>query len=333
MRAVLCCGLVVVLALAADSAQAQASSPTPTTALDAVVVAGAQPGPRLWKVSKDGHVLWILGLQSPLPKDIEWASGEAAARIRESQEILRPPTAKLDADIGFFGGLALLPSAMGARKNPDGKSLQQVLPPEIYARWLPLKQRYLGRDNGVEKFRPIFAAGELWDAALKRSGLTQKNLVWPVIEDIADDADVKMTTPGITLKLADPGKALKQFKASGLDDVSCFERTLSRIEGDLDGMRQRANAWAVGDVATLRALPHADAASACESAFLSAGVSKQRGFDNIPERLAAAWLAQAERALAEHTSSFAVLPMRELLDANGYVARLRAKGYTVETRE
>jgi hypothetical protein len=331
MRGTFFAGVLLALALAAPARGAQDAAPAASVTIDTVVVTGAQPGPRLWKVSRGDHVLWILGTLSPLPKDMEWASGQAAARIREAQEILKPPSARIDSDLGFFGALTLLPSAMSARKNPDGKTLQQVLPAPVYARWLVLKQRYIGRDNGVEKFRPVFAANELWEAAIKRSGLSQGNVVWPVIDDIADEVDAKVTSPTITIKLEDPRKALKEFKGTALNDVACFERTLARLETDLVPMRQRANAWAVGDVKTLRALPYVDSQGACQDAFLSAAVVKQRGMADLPARIEAVWLAQAERVLAEHTNSFAVLPMKELLDEQGYVAKLRAKGYLVES--
>ncbi len=325
--------VVIGLLLASSVAPVKAQQAAPTTTIETVVVTGAQPGPRLWKVSKGDHVLWILGTLSPLPKDMEWASGQAAARIREAKEILRPPSARIDADVGFFGALTLLPSAMSARKNPDGKTLQQVLPAPMYARWLVLKQRYIGRDAGVEKFRPVFAANELWEAAIKRSGLSQSDAVWPVVKDIAEEVDAKITSPGITLKLEDPRKAIKQFKATGMDDVACFERTLARLETDLAPMRQRASAWAVGDVKALRAIPVVDAQGACQAAFMSAAVVKERGMTDLPARMEAEWLKQAERVLAEHPSSFALLPMNQLLDEKGYIAKLQAKGYTVESGE
>lgn len=331
MRARLVVGITLLISSIPCSFAAQEAMQGASATIDTVVVSGTQPGPRLWKVSRGEHVLWILGTQSPVPKDIEWASGETAARIRQAQEILRPPTARIDADVGFFGGLALLPSAMSARKNPDGKTLQQVLPPETYARWLVLKQRYIGRDSGVEKFRPVFAANELWEAAIKKSGLSQRNVVWPVVKDIADEVDAKLSTPSFTVKLADPKKALKQFKNTALDDVACFERTLTRVETDLGPMRQRANAWAVGDVKTLRALPYVDSQGACQDAFLSATVMKERGMADLDVRTEAVWIAEAERVLGEHSISFALLPMKELLDNDGYVAKLRAKGYVVES--
>jgi hypothetical protein len=52
--------LALLLAVVPPSTLAQASE-SPRV-LDTVVVSGVQPGPGLWKVSKDGHALWILGI-------------------------------------------------------------------------------------------------------------------------------------------------------------------------------------------------------------------------------------------------------------------------------
>ena len=335
MHAMKPAGLLLACLLApAGMAQTPAPETAPAaTTIAPVVVTGVQPGPRLWKVSRDGHAMWVIGMQSPLPKGIEWAPGEAAARIRSAGVVLRPPMVHIGAEIGFFSSLALVPSAMSARKNPDGKTLSQVLPPDLYARWLPLKQRYLGKDRGVEKLRPILAAGELWSAAIKRSGLSARDVVWEVVEDIADDADVPVTRPTVSVKLEDPKKMLKQLKQSSLDDAACFERTLTRLESDVDAMRRRASAWAVGDLAALRALPHVDAAGACQSALLSASVVQERGLGDLPARAEAAWVEAAEKALTEHERSFAMLPISDLLDPSGYLGNLKAKGYLVEEGE
>lgn len=308
-------------------------SDTSTSTIAPVVVSGLQPGPRLWKVSRDGRVMWVLGTLTPLPKGMDWSPGEAAARLRESRAVLRPPMVKMDADVGFFGGLALLPRAMSARKNPDGKTLADVLPADVYARWLPLKQRYIGRDRGVEKFRPVFAAGELWQAAIGKTGLSTRDPVWPVLAEIIEDTKPDVRRPTITVKVEDVGKLLKQIKASPLEDTACFERTLARVEQDMEPMRRRANAWAIGDIATLRALPTVDAAQACQDAFLNASVLKGRGFEDLERRAENLWLAEAERTLGDTAVSFATLPIGELLDADGYLAKLGARGYTVETRE
>src|SRR5687768_1077919 len=63
---------LLLLAFLVPAAQAaEVPAPLPTTVLDTVVVSGKQPGPGLWKVSNDDHVMWVLGTISPLPKRME----------------------------------------------------------------------------------------------------------------------------------------------------------------------------------------------------------------------------------------------------------------------
>ncbi|HEY5808702.1 MAG TPA: TraB/GumN family protein, partial [Povalibacter sp.] len=126
-----------------------------------VLVTGEQPGPGLWKVSRGEHTLWILGTYTPLPKKFKWRSKGVEALIAESQELLTSGSVDADANIGFFKALTLLPAALAVRKNPDGKTLQEVLPSEVYAKWLEVNKKYIGNDRGIEKFRPLFAALEL----------------------------------------------------------------------------------------------------------------------------------------------------------------------------
>ena len=54
-------------------------------------------------------------------------------------------------------------------------------------------------------------------------------------------------------------------------------------------------------------------------------------FQNVRERIRANWMKAAEKSLAENTSTFAILQMKDILDPNGYLADLKAKGYTVES--
>lgn len=306
----------------------EASDTIPT--LDTMMVTGEQPGPGLWKVSKGDNVLWILGTISPLPRKLEWYSLPVERVIRDSAEIIVEPTVKLDADIGYFRGMLLLPSLYGARKNPDGATLRDVLPPDLYARWLPLKAKYLGRDAGIEKWRPIFAAQELYSEAIKDYGMSMESLVRPVIEDAAKRYKIPITRPRIAVKLNDPKAAIKQFSGSRLADGDCFAKTMLRLETDLDAMRARANAWAIGDLEELRRLPYSDQNAACRDAIMSAAVVQERGMQDLRQRSATAWLQAAEAALANNASSFASLPMAEILKPDGYVAMLRAKGYLVE---
>lgn len=295
-----------------------------------VVVSGVVPGPGLWKVSKGDHVLWVLGTLSPLPGRIQWESREVAQVLAQSRQVLLAPKITLHADVGFFGKLFLLPSAYGARKNPDGKTLDQVMDASTHARWLALRQKYPGEDRGVERWRPLFAAQDLYKKALRANGLSNNGGVPGTVAALAKADGVPETPVEYRVEIKHPGAAIKAFKAGAPSDMECFGATLDAIEHDLPAMTARANAWATGDLDALRTLPDSHRRDACVTALANAGFARQLGLADVPAQLRASWLAAAKQALASDTVSFAMLPMDELLSPNGYLAALKAQGYAVE---
>lgn len=325
---VLGCLLLVSASAAAQDAATQSALPIRDEA--PVVVSGALPGPGMWKVSRDGHVMYVLGTVSPLPKRMEWISRDVEQVLAQADEVVLGPSYQVDTDVGFFGKLALLPSLIGVRKNPGDKKLQEVVPAESYARWLVLKQRYIGRDNDTEKMRPIFAANELYQAAIDDHGLTGKRIVWPVVEAAIEKHDIKLTKPQVKVTIKDPKAAMKEFRAASVDDLVCFDKMLANLETDANRMAERANAWAVGDVDALRALPLGDQYQACQNALLQTSVAQKRGIGNAETEVRQAWLTAAESAIANNSVSFAMLPMSEVLKHDGYLAALQAKGYSIE---
>jgi hypothetical protein len=296
--------------------------------LDEVLISGEQPGPGLWKVSRGNHVLWILGRYGPLPRRMVWHSERVEAVIAQSQALLMP--VNVHPEIGFFTGLTMLPSLMGIRDNPNGAKLKDLMPAALYGRWSILKARYIGQNDNVEKWRPIFAAHELYTKAVQTVGLEPQDVVSPVIDRLARKDHLHWITPTVGLAIEQPRAAVKEFKRSPLDDLECFEKTIARLEADLDLMRARANAWAVGDLAELRRRTPVDQASACIAAVLNSQLAQERGIQEVPDRMAAAWLAAAESALSSNVSTFAILPLDQLLKPDGNLTALRARGYTIE---
>jgi len=312
-------------------AQEPPAAPPETTTLDTVLVTGEQPGPGLWKVSKGDHVLWILGAQYPLPKKMIWRGREVEQTIGQSQAVLADTSAQLH--VGFFRALTLVPSVLGARKNADGATLKDILPAAMYARWLALKAKYIGHDSGVEKLRPMLAANELYDKALDRSGLIRNKEIWKTVEKSAKRQHVPIVEPEVRIEVDDPKQALQDFRSTaGKLDIDCLDATMRRLETDLDAMRQRANAWAVGDIDALRRLPYPDQRETCRAA-LESNVELRQRLDAALTEIDAAWIAAAEKSLERNTSTLAVLPMTELLKADGRLAMLAARGYTVEPPE
>lgn len=330
MRNIFLAGVLVMAALPEAAALSATPTADNTVRLDAIAVTGTQPGPGLWKVSKGDHVLWILGTVSPLPREIQWRSQDLLARIADSQEVMAPERFMIHADTGFFGTLALLPSLIGVRNNPDHAKLVDVVPAPLYASWVVLKRKYIGHSNRVEKWRPIFAAMKLYEAALDENRLTGTNYVRKAVLKAARQDHVKVTTPKLQLEVDKPRDAIRQFKASSMDDIDCFRKTLERIDSDLVTMTARANAWATGDIAALRALPQSDQMQACMTAISQSGVLRERGFTDIDQRATKVWMDAAQSALQRNASTVAMVSMGRLLARDGFLARLKALGYTIQ---
>lgn len=299
--------------------------------IEEVLVVGEQPGPSLWRVYKGDHVILIMGFLSPISKNMQWHSKKVEEAVASSQEFLREPSVKVK--IGFWGKLSLLPSLVGIKNNPDGKKLKDVLPENLYARWSALKEKYIGKDNDIEKMRPIFAATELSKKSIEKSDMVPYDSVRWAVEAIVRDKKIKTTRPTVEPELKNPRAVAKKFKNSTLDDTECFAKTLDRLETDLGSMRARANAWATGNMDALRKLPYHDEREDCESAVLNSEMAQEYGLPEIKRSMQTAWVDAAEAALTNNESTFAMLPMAELYKADGYLAALAAKGYTVERPE
>lgn len=308
---------------------ARADSEAPEFAPQVIEVTGVRAGPPLWKISKGDHVLWVFGTYSPLPKNMQWRSKQAETILASAQEYLAAPSSSVQ--LGFFKSLTVIPFALTVKKNPDGADLREVVPADVYARWLTLKEKYIGNDDLVERERPIFAAAELYRKGLGHSGLTSSTEVTKTIEDIVKKRGIKTTSSNIEFPVDSPVKMIKDFKKSSMNDVACFSKTLDRLETDIDAMRVRARAWAKGDVDVIRKLDFADREEACSAALFESEFAKnQPGFQSIKTHMRDKWLASAEKSLATNATTFAILKLQDILSPTGYVAALKAKGYLVE---
>jgi hypothetical protein len=309
------------------------AAPAPADAtpeLAPVMVSGVQPGPKLWKATRGGHTLYILATLTPAPKRIDWQSREVEKVLDESGTVLLGARASVTADAGLFRSLLLVPKMLGARKNPDDRTLREIVPADQYARWLRLKARYLGRDDDVEEWRPLFAAQALYEAAIRKNGMDTENQVMPKVRKLAKKRDVPTQVAEVSLKFTEPKDTLKRFSRTSLDDLGCFVRTLDRLESDLANMAARANAWSIGDLATMRRLPYEDQGPACLKAMMDTAIAHEQGLDALPARVRTAWVDAADAALREHGTSLALLPMAEILKPDGWLTTLQARGVVVE---
>ena len=339
LRSLVWLGLWASLAMPA-MAQEPAADPMDANPMDEVVVTGEFPGPGMWKVTRaeaDGHVLWIVGDPPPLPKRMKWKSKGIEAVALSAQEILRDSSVSMKPDekIGFFRGMTLLPAILEARRNPEDAKLKDLVPADLYARWLVQKKLYLGRESGVESWRPLFAADKLRKAAFDDLKLREGGAVWDVIGKLAEKNKIKVTLPTLTftIKRSEVRTKLKEFSRESLSDVECFGTMLALTEalGDRETQNARAHAWAVGDHEALAALPALPSPYLpCAMAVMSSQIARELVPADIREKVHALWLEAAERSLATNQTTFAIVPFVKLTRPDGYLAMLRNKGYLIE---
>ena len=309
----------------AATARAQSSlpgEPPHTEPLESVLVVGEQPGPGLWKVSKDGNVLWLLATVGPLPDKLAWRSRQVEAVFTEAPELYTEPL--FQTYVGSKRDDQVLLSK--ARRNVTGTTLKDLLPSDLYQQFVTLTDKYANGLEDLEDLRPYVAAGELRRRAMVKVQLTWDGGVRKTIRRLAKRH--RVTIRSLTHEdnsYARP--ALVWLDAIPRDrDIPCFQSMLATLEADLQRAAVRANAWAIGDIAALResVSPPAERALGACSEFLQPLISEG-------EATAQQLADQALRgALQRNRSTLALIPIAAIFDPQGILARFRADGYEVE---
>ena len=320
--------LALTCGLNLDISQAQ----TTEEPLEEIIVTGEYAGPGMWQVTHPdhpGHTLWIVGEPPLLPMGMSFRSQQVARVASQSQEILMQAAFSLKPDekIGVFRMLTLVPAALKLRKNPDKGALQDLIPPDLYARWLVQKKLYLGRDSGVEKMRPFLVAEKLRDAAIKELQLGFGGS-WGEVWQHVQKNKIPVTNPTLefTFKTDNLRGQIKALSRETLADKECFARTVDLTEALSNKQVEdaRARAWATGDLAKLAELPPLpDPDSSCDQAIVNALAMTTKVPSDLREQMDELWIAAAGNALTKNVSTLAFVPMSALLGEHGYLDSLR----------
>lgn len=301
----------------------QPAPPDAEAPLAEVVVEGQHEGPRMWTVRRGDHALWVLGTVTPLPKKMVWQPDAVRAVLQQSQEVV-PAWPSYGIGANPFTALRLFIQWRRMQKAPDHLPLRQTLPPQLYARVTALEARYDPHDTHLEELRPMLAAERLMTRVLDASGLALHNEVQKTVLELAHQQGVRIRQD--RLKIDDPVDVLKDVGSTPLAaEVACLDAVVTRLETDLGPMQARARAWALGDVDTLRQLPHPDDRTACIAA-----VSTSERVRGLIARAQDDWLLVVQDSLARNRGTLAVQSMDRLLGEHGALATLRQRGYDVE---
>lgn len=312
--------LVAIQSRAAQVAAPVSMEPKELEEIAEVVVTGEQPGPALWRVTSGEHVVWLLGTVAQTPKRVTWRSKQLEAVLSKSQEVL------LDQGVATSAPTNAEQIALRRAINlPDGKTLKEVLPSDLYARVERARHDFAKSEKGFEKLRPFCAANRIANGSVERLGLAPLGAL-RAVSNLARKMRVPVTAIADSVGVAPSLLVLE----SVAETTPCLEGAVAILEDEGSGVRALANAWAVGDIVALRQLiPLYDMGSTrmaqCGIALNGNGQSASR----ITTKHAEKWLAAVERSLATNKSTVAVVSMAELLAPDGFLEELRTKGYEV----
>jgi uncharacterized protein YbaP (TraB family) len=327
--AALLCG--VLLAFAASAAEGTVGRAATATAvpdaggpaqLDEVTVQGLWKGPRLWRVKRGGHVLWLMGTPDLLPERMEWDASDVDAVLATAGELVLAPRIAARPGLNPLRLIRLYRKWREVRDLPGSTTLRDLLDAGTFARFETQRLRWLPRDQSLLHERPLIAVGQLARAAQRQQHLKSGSGVGARLEKLARSHRVPITQTAATLDAADIDAALTQLdSAPGRREISCLEAGIERLETDAGAAARRAQAWATGDIATLRALATPSLRSACTDVLAL--------IPSLQDALRAAdarWLQAVDHALDTQPISFAVRDMDSLLAPDGVLEHFRARG-------
>ncbi len=309
---------IAVSLLAANWSSSVRAADQASTQLEDLVVTGERTGPGMWHVHRGSAQLWILGSISPLPRGITWRSKQVEQVLGTTNMVLVPKP----LEIGIVRILWLLITEHRLLMVGGGKRLKDVMPPNLYARFAPLRTKYTADSTKWERYRPIVATAFLQQAAFHQVGLSARLDLGAAVRMLARKHGVRVEE----VKIAGVGDLLDALKTMPPStENTCVGASLVTVESGLPRLIDRAQAWATGNVERIESLREPAEVDACLAALDSGSAA-----GDLIARVHRTWLEFLERGLQGSGTTLAVVNMDLLLGHGGLLEDLRTNGYQVD---
>jgi hypothetical protein len=311
--------LAVPLLSAMETASPAQQPPQPPPAaewsVEEVTVTAQSTGPAYWHVQKGAAEVWILGVVEALPRDYAWNETHLGKLLDGTRLVLLPPRATASLfDAGWF-----LLTKRSTLYLPDGQTLDGVL-------GAPLAARFAAARGIVHRDADRYADNALPVAALKLEGdfLSAKNLTLSEpadsIESLARHHDVEVRT----IAKYDAMPSIEAILKSPPDTSrACVEAAVNDVEFENVHAGAAAEAWAIGDVAGVKAHYAESNVFQCLLAIAPEATELQK-------RATADTVNGIEAELNGGGRTIAVVGIGQLLHKNGVLEKLHADGIAVE---
>jgi len=303
------------LLLLGTAAKAQEAPATGwSSSNEVVVVTAQQPGPAFWHIKKGNSEIYILGTIAEMPKGLNWNSNHLAEVIAGAHAVLIPPV----ASSGILSAGWFLLTHRGLLSMPDGKTLEETLPPDLKARFVAARSSLAIPAEKLEDDPPILVAFELqkkFGEAAKLDSDEPTNRVKKIageehvsLRPIADYSALDIIKEALRLPLA--------------AQQTCLEESLTKLEQRKNHAMALAQAWAIGDLKAIKANYTGRSFNKC--------VKQVPSFGRITDQAVKDYLKAIDDALSKPGKTVMLTDIGSLLRGTGVVDQLHAKGILIE---
>jgi hypothetical protein len=304
--------LLTGLVLAAP-ARAQDPDPSLSPLVEALEVVAKPPGPALWRVSKGGSEVVIVGTVSPIAHQQTWDNRRVARALTGAKILLTPSRPKT----GPVVLAALLLRDAPRLRVTNGSTLESRLSPDLAQRFASDRQVARQKADRYDRWKPGVAGFMLLGDYDEAAGLSRAKPA-QTIEQMAKKSGLKTKAMGSV----DLGPLIKQ--AGKLDDAGhqlCLTVALGELERLAPDPRAIGRAWATGDLRTLARIYRPSALEPCLLQVASGPAMLNGQIDRAS--------AAVSDALRTPGRSVALIDLSLLLRPGGVLDRLASQGATV----
>jgi TraB/PrgY/gumN family len=282
--------------------------------IETVIVTAKKPGPAMWHIVKGNSEVWILPTIAPAPKSLAWDTSQVALVLKGAKALLTPPR----GEVGVFEGVWFLMWHRDTLEQPDGVTLESTLSDPLKARFIAARSAIHRDADRYENYLPAIAAPMLENDYWTQSDLAVGGLQ-KTIEHLASHEDVPVKSIA-TYPAMDVVNDVPKMNAAA--QRACLEGAIADIDRQRVHAVAAAQAWAVGDIADLKAHYSDVRLDACFQANTAYAALRNRAITDATNAVTA--------ALERPDKTVVIVPLGQFLRQKSVLDRLAAEdGVTV----
>jgi len=217
----LCVILTAALLLGLQNpAKAQVPVDPESTVVESLTSSAALKGPPWWKAEKNGRTVYIFGLPTTAPGNIDWDQRLVGWRMNRAQRIILPAVFKTDVENKRF-------------------NLEAAITPELAARIEATRIKLGAPESRYQRVAPRAVAARMSEDLQRWADLE----VEAGYRGFHNSAALRLFTRKVETGLWGPVGPVNLET-----QVACLQNVLDAVDAGPDAYRNAAEAWAIGDI-------------------------------------------------------------------------------------